>query len=133
MSETVQTPSQSIVAQSPTSVVHTITDSRGRRIAWKLPTFLEQVRLLRAIGPDQSTNQPYVEIVTVACSVLSIDGVPEKRPTNEAQIDAILGSLGDEGIAAISGYMRRAKAEASAAADAATGGTAPDPLGASAA
>lgn len=122
-------PSQSIVAGAATNVVHEFFDSRGRRIAWKSPSFLDQVRLLRAIGADQASNETYVGIVNVACSVASIDGVPVPRPTNERQIDAAIGSLGDEGIAAILAFMAEQKRKAAADAAAALAGDAPaDPL-----
>ena len=132
MSDTM-TPSQSIVAAAPTSVIHEITDSRGRILRWKLPTFLEQVRMIRAIGAEQSSNQVYVQMVTIACSIVSIDGAPQPKPTNEVQIDGIIERLGDEGVAAISAYMRRSAAERSAAeAAAVSNGVPADPLGASA-
>ena len=126
MSDTVMTPSQQIIAASPASQVHEFTDSRGRFLKWKMPSFLEQVRLLRAIGPEQAQNQPYVEIVNVACSIVSIDGVPEPKPTSERQIDATLERLGDEGIAAISAFMKAAAEKTKAEAGAAVAST--DPL-----
>ena len=130
MSET-QTPSQSIVSAAANTQVYSFTDSRNRVIKWKAPTFLEQVRLLRAIGPAQSNNEPYVNIVNVACSVLSIDGQPMPPVSSERSIDFVLEMLGDEGVVAIGAFMNKQKQESRAAATIATVGANPLPESAS--
>ena len=57
--------------------------------------------MLRAIGPRQAENQPYFQLVECACMADLIDGVPVPMPGNEAQIDAAINRLGDDGMAAI--------------------------------
>jgi hypothetical protein len=79
---------------SPTSV----TDAGGRKIGLRKLTVVDQVKILRAIGPRQAENQPYVQVVEVACMAADIDGVPIPFPTNEVQIDAVLTRLGDDGV-----------------------------------
>lgn len=113
----------------------TITDANGRKMTLRKLNVLDQVRLLRAVGPAQASNQPYVELVTMAASVAEIDGVPCVLPTNERQIDAAIGRLDDAGFAALVVYMRREIATVEAAAEAAAdnGEVKPaDPLAASA-
>ena len=107
-----------------------ITDASGRKIGLRKLNVLDQVKLLRAVGPDQARNQPYVEIVTMSASVADIDGVPLIIPTNERQIDAAIGRIGDEGFAALMVYMKREIAAVEAAAEAAADGEAKaaDPL-----
>lgn len=78
-----------------------LTDAKGRKLTVKDLSALEQLRLLRAIGPDQSMNQPYVMSVQAAASVTFIDTVPCPKPTNERQIDAMIDRLGDEGLAVV--------------------------------
>lgn len=127
-----QTPSQAIVASAASSQVHEFSDVRGRRIKWRAPSFLEQVRMLRAIGAEQSANGPYIRIVQVACSVLSIDGLPVPKPTNERGIDLAIEMLGDEGMEAIAAYMDKQMADSKAAAASAVAGVPDSPLQASA-
>lgn len=111
-----------------------ITDAKGRKITTRLLNVLDQVKLLRAIGAEQSNNEPYVRIVMMAASVSDIDGTPQIVPTNERQIDAAIGRIGDDGFASLMVDMNRKVAEITAAAEAvaADGDTPPDPLAPSA-
>lgn len=110
-----------------------ITDARGRKLTLRKINVLDQVKLLRAIGPAQATNRPYVEIVTMSASVSDIDGVPMMIPTNERQIDACIERIGDEGFAILMVQMQREVAVIEAAAEAAltaaeAGEAPPNPL-----
>lgn len=107
-----------------------IIDAKGRKLTLRDMNVLDQVRLLRAIGADQSRNQPYVQIVNMAASVSQIDEVPCIMPTNERLIDAAIERIGDEGFAAIMVEMQRRVDALMAAAEAAAGGEVkkPDPL-----
>lgn len=111
-----------------------ITDAKGRKLTLRKLNVLDQVKLLRAIGADQSRNQPYVEIVTMAASVSQIDEVPCMMPTNERLIDAAIDRIGDEGFGALMVYMQREVKAVEAAALAAADGEVktPDPLAPSA-
>jgi hypothetical protein len=95
------------------------TDAKGRKLTLRKLNILDQVRLLRAIGPSQASNQPYYDIVMAAASVSDIDGLPIPMPTNERQIDAAIARIGDEGFAALMVHMQRQIAEVQAAAEAA--------------
>lgn len=108
----------------------TITDAKGRRFTTRKINVMDQVRLLRAIGAEQSRNEPYVNIVMMAASVASIDDVPRPIPTNERQIDGAIGVIGDEGFAALMVDVKRQIDELTAAAEAAADGEAKpaDPL-----
>jgi hypothetical protein len=85
----------------------TITDAKGRKLTLRKLNVLDQVRLLRAVGPDQARNQPYFEVVTMAASVSDIDGIPCMIPTNERQIDAAIDRIGDDGFGALMVNMRK--------------------------
>jgi hypothetical protein len=78
-----------------------VTDAKGRRITLRKINVLDQVKMLRAIGPKQAENQPYFNIVECAFMADMLDGIPLPMPSTEQQIDAAIGRLGDEGIAAI--------------------------------
>jgi hypothetical protein len=114
MSESLS-PSASIVAAA--NNVSEIRDVRGRVIKWRYPGVIDQARILRAIGPDNAENKPYLAIVLVACSVVSIDGIARPMPTNERQIDASIMALSDDGFSAISVMMDREKAKSRAEAE----------------
>lgn len=79
----------------------TITDGLGRVLTLRKMGALDQVRMLRAIGAEQSQNAPYVHMVECAFMVASMDGAPLPIPTNERTIDAAISRLGDDGIAAV--------------------------------
>lgn len=111
------TPSARIVASAQQTTE--IRDAKGRVLKMRALGVLDQVKLLRAIGPAQSGNEPYVMLVQAAASVSEIDGVPQPFPTNERQIDAAVARLGDEGFAAITVHLRKAVAELEIAANAA--------------
>lgn len=106
-----------------------ITDARGRKLTLRKLNVLDQVKLLRAIGPDQSNNQPYVMIANLAASVSDIDGVPVPMPTKERDIDACIARLDDDGFNALRVHFQQEIADAEAAAEAAVaGGAKPGPL-----
>ena len=112
-----------------------LTDTLGRKLTLRKLTVLDQARMMRAIGPVQASNDPYRTLVQLAFMVTDIDGVPVPFPTNEAQIDAAIGRLKDEGYLALGAYFKsevdKAQAEAEAALQ--VEGGKPDPLAASAA
>jgi hypothetical protein len=110
-------PSAAIVAAAMQTT--DITDATGRTLTLRTLSVIDQLRLLRAIGSQNSDNQPYVNMCQAAASVTSIDGVPQPTPTNERQIDAAVIRIGDAGFAAIMFHMRRQIAELEAAAEAA--------------
>lgn len=83
------------------TIAAVVTDAQGRKITLRKITVLDQVKMLRAIGPRQAENQPYFQLVECACMADMIDGVPLLMPANEAQIDAAISRLGDDGMAAI--------------------------------
>jgi hypothetical protein len=117
MSDESMTPSQRIVAEGNQS--YEIKDARGRTLTLQALTILEQIKLMRAMGPDQSRNIPYSEWVQAAATVRKIDGVPRRLPQNEAQIDASIAAVDDVGFAGIQAFMRQKIDEMKEAADAA--------------
>ena len=106
-----------------------VVDAKGRKLTVQRRSVLDQVRLLRAIGPAQSGNEAYVNIVTMAVTVSDIDGVPCPTPTNERMIDAAIERIGDEGFAALVVDLKaKEKAFMDAAEAAAMVAVAADPL-----
>ncbi len=96
-------PSDTIVSQA--AATWAVTDADGRRITLRRLTALGKLRLFKAAGPTLSHNQYWLGMATLACSVHAIDDVPVPMPTNEPQIEALVGRLGDAGIAAVASAL----------------------------
>ena len=92
-------PGASSLATEPDDL--SVTDSRGRKITVRRLNALDRLRLFKAAGPTLSQNQAWLGVAALAVSVTGVDGVPFPVPTNEHQIEAAVGRLGDEGIAAV--------------------------------
>ncbi len=92
-------PSAQIIATA--TAAETVRDSRGRLIVLRRLVALDRLRLFKAVGPVLSQNSPYLGMAMLASSVTEIDGVPVPLPVTEAQIEALVATLGDEGISAV--------------------------------
>jgi hypothetical protein len=79
----------------------TVQDATGRTLALRRLNALDKLRLFKAAGPVLAQNPLWLGMATLAAAVTDIDGVPVPPPVNEAQIEALVGKLGDAGIAAI--------------------------------
>lgn len=100
-------------AQATTDVA----DATGRALTVRKPGALDRLRLFKAAGAALAGNSAWLGLATLAASVVALDGIPVPFPINEAQIEALVARLGDQGIAAISGALMamRAAPEADAA------------------
>jgi hypothetical protein len=77
-----------------------VTDSRGRALSLRRLTVVDRLRLFKAAGAVLAENHPWFGMAVLAASVAAIDDVPVPIPTNEAQIEAAVSRLGDEGLSA---------------------------------
>ena len=93
------TPSAIVMASD--AATETILDSDGRRLSIRRLTALDRLRLFKAAGPVLAQNQPWLGMALIASSVSAIDDIPMPSPANEVQIEAMVGRLGDAGIAAV--------------------------------
>lgn len=92
-------PSARIVAAAQATV--RVTDGVGRVLEVRRPGALDRLRLFKAVGPRLSLNDRYLGHAMLAMCVGSIDEVPVPQPVNEAQLEALVGRLGDAGMVAI--------------------------------
>ena len=97
------TPTQSHLAASSPAI--TAQDSLGRTLALRRLTALDKLRLFKAAGPVLAQNPLWLGMATLASAVTEIDAIPVPPPTNEAQIEALVARLGDEGITAIASAL----------------------------
>ncbi len=92
------------------SETRSVADARGRRILFCVLSVLDQARLALVVGrgghPEDTQNAVFMQMATVAYAVTEIDGVPMSRPATHAQVMAAIGTLGDEGFAAVMRAMR---------------------------
>jgi len=100
------TPTERIVAAAHRTL--DVTDARGRHLKLRTLTALDTLRLFKAAGPDLAQNQPWISIATLAISVTEIDGIPIPMPVNEAQIEAVVEKLGDDGLTAVADTLDNA-------------------------
>jgi hypothetical protein len=98
-------PSASIMATS--GATETLLDGDGRQLAIRRLNALDRLRLFKAAGPLLAQNPPWLGMALIACSVTAIDDVPVPPPTNEYQIEAMIGRLGDAGVAAVAEALQR--------------------------
>ena len=94
-----ETPSEKIIKAATDRTV--VTDERGRTIEVRKMTPLDRMRMSRAAGPENATNQPYMIYALVACSTASIDGDEMVTPQNQVQLEAAISRLGEEGYEAV--------------------------------
>lgn len=88
-----------------------VTDSKGRVLKIKEPDFLQESRINRLVG-DSSTNVGYMcGYVLPAIHVVEIDGNPVPFPTNNLQLEALIGRLGREGRDAVAKYFEAREKE----------------------
>jgi hypothetical protein len=76
-------------------------DSVGRRYTLRPMTVLDRLRLFKAVGAELAGNDAYLGLAYYACAVSAIDDVPVPLPVNEAQVEALVGRIGDAGMEAI--------------------------------
>lgn len=93
------TPSVKIITEAEKAP--SVVDSLGRCLTLRRLTALDKLRLFKAAGPELALNQPWLAMAILASSVIAIDDIPVPSPSNEAQIEALVGRLGDSGIEAI--------------------------------
>lgn len=93
------TPSSRLITAAQSAP--TVTDAEGRELMLRRLTALDKLRLFKAAGPMLSQNHLWLGMATLACSVISIDGIPIPQPSSEGQIEGLVSRLGDSGINAI--------------------------------
>jgi len=77
-----------------------VRDTLGRRLVLRRLNAVDRLRLFKALGPVLSENAAYLGLALLAVSVTSMDEVPLPAPGSEAQLEALISRLGDEGLEA---------------------------------
>lgn len=94
-----ETPSQAVVNDA-NRIVH-VTDSRGRKIGLRQPKFLDEFRIVEAVGPELSRNQTYMAMLNPLLFIAEIDGDVQPFPTTKIAVDSLINTAGREGFLAV--------------------------------
>ena len=103
------TPSARLIAAAQAAPC--VTDAGGRVLALRRLTALDKLRLYKAAGPQLAQNAPWMGVALLAASVTAIDKVPVPPPATEAQVEALVGRLGEDGLAAVAEALTSEAAE----------------------
>ena len=101
------TPSARLVAAA--QAAPDVTDAAGRTLSLRRLTALDKLRLYKAAGPQLAQNAPWMGVALLAASVTAIDCVPVPQPATEAQIEALVGRLGEDGLDAVAAALAPAE------------------------
>ena len=82
-----------------------VTDSTGRVLTIREMDPADQLDLFEACAQN-STNQAWVGMALLVCSVRGIDGLPWPMPTKPHQVKTLARKLGREGIDAVAKVLR---------------------------
>ena len=91
-----------VAAAARTSEVR---DTLGRRLVLRQLNAVDRLRLFKALGPSLSENAAYLGLALIAVSVSSLADVPLPAPGSEAQLEALVARLGDEGLEAAASVL----------------------------
>lgn len=84
-----------------------VTDSKGRKIVLREIDPLQQARLVIGVGAEAAANGPYMAaFVFPVAMVEQIDDDFYGFPANIKQVEAMLKTLGNEGMAAIMAHFK---------------------------
>ena len=105
-----ETPTKAAV-KSAAQLVY-VTDSTGRRLGLRRVPFLEEFRIVEAVGAERAANQAYMGMLQPLLFIAEIDGDQLDFPRTHAQIEALIQRAGHEGfVAAIEGMTEHFAAD----------------------
>lgn len=94
-----KTPSEAVI-KSASQLVY-VTDSRGRKLGLRRLEFLEEFRIIEAVGPELAANTTYMGMLNPLLYLAEIDGEPVAIPRNKIQAEALIQRAGREGFIAV--------------------------------
>ena len=93
------TPSQAIVKAANEMVY--VTDSKNRILGLRRLNFLEEFRIVEALGSELSSNTTYMGMLNPLLYLAEIDGEPVGIPKSKMQAEALIQRAGREGFMAV--------------------------------
>jgi hypothetical protein len=78
-----------------------VTDSRGRKLGLRQLPFLEEFRIVEALGSELSANTTYMNMLNPLLYLAEVDGVAIEVPSTKLAAEALIQLAGREGFLAI--------------------------------
>ena len=94
-----ETPSEAVVKKANELVY--IHDSKGRKLGLRQLPFLEEFRIIEAVGSETAANTTYMGMLNPLLYLAEIDGNPIEIPRNKLQVDGLIQRAGREGFFAV--------------------------------
>ncbi len=94
-----ETPSEKVV-KAANQLVY-VTDSKGRKLGMRQLPFLEEFRIIEALGSELSSNTTYMGMLNPLLYLAEIDGEPISIPRNKLQAEVLIQRAGREGFLAV--------------------------------
>ena len=98
------TPSQQIIEDA--NRVVTVSDAKGRTFEIKRLDMAAEIRIVKALSPENAEKNRYIALVNLAACVVSINGERISPCRTELQFDALLERMGSDGFTAVAQGMR---------------------------
>ena len=94
-----ETPSQATL-KAASELVY-VTDAKGRKLGLRRLPFLEEFRIVEALGAERAANTTYMGMVNPLLYLAEIDGEAIDIPRNHRQVEALIQRAGREGFFAV--------------------------------
>jgi hypothetical protein len=102
------------VVKAATELVY-VTDSKGRKLGLRRLPFLEEFRIIEALGSELSSNTTYMGMLNPLLYLAEIDGDSITIPRNKLQAEALINRAGRDGfLAVIEGITKHFVADSAA-------------------
>lgn len=94
-----ETPSEAVINKANELVY--VTDSKGRKLGLKQPHFLEEFRIVEALGHELSSNTTYMQMLNPLLFLAEIDGESIAAPRTKLAAEGLIQRAGREGYLAV--------------------------------
>jgi len=94
-----ETPSEKVVKSA--NELFYVNDSKGRKLGLRQLAFLEEFRIVEALGAELSSNATYMNMLNPLLYLAEIDGDSISVPRNKLQAESLIQRAGREGFLAV--------------------------------
>ena|ERR1700722_13787943 len=95
-----ETPNNGASEKKPSGLVY-VTDSRGRKLGLRQLPFLEEFRIVEALGAELSANTTYMNMLNPLLYLAEVDGAGLEVPGTKRAAEALIQLAGREGFIAV--------------------------------
>jgi hypothetical protein len=99
-----ETPSQAVINDANRTVE--VTDSRGRKLTLRQPSFADEFRIVAVVGAELAANSVYMNMLNPLLFIAQIDDMAMPFPTTKIAVDSLINTAGRDGfLAALKGIQ----------------------------